>query len=133
MRIFVAGATGVIGRPLVAALLGAGHEVAALARTAEKARALEAQGAEAVLARKRQLPIVGSGEGRSSFVHVDDAAAATLLALDHGRPASTTSPTTSPRRPGTGSPRSRGWPAPSRRATCPPGWCAWWRARRWRC
>ena len=50
MRIFVAGATGVIGRPLVAALLGAGHEVAALARTAGKARALEAQGAEAAIA-----------------------------------------------------------------------------------
>ena len=224
MRIFVAGATGVIGRPLVAALLGAGHEVTALARTPEKARGLEAQGAEAAiadafdaervreavvgarpdvlidqltalprtmnvrkylealeptdrlrgettptflaaareagarrvifqsvafstvmegpwvldetaplldwphlaglrkmerlvlgaealegvvlrygffygrgtyyapdgemaaLARKRQLPIVGSGEGRSSFVHVGDAVAATMLALDHGGP-----------------------------------------------
>ena len=50
MRIFVAGATGVIGRPLVAALLGAGHEVTALARTPEKARGLEAQGAEAAIA-----------------------------------------------------------------------------------
>ena len=224
MRIFVAGATGVIGRPLVAALLGAGHEVTALARTPEKARGLEAQGAEAAiadafdaervreavvgarpevlidqltalprtmnvrkylealeptdrlrgettptflaaareagarrvifqsvafstvmegpwvldetaplldwphlaglrkmerlvlgaealegvvlrygflygpgtwyapdgfmaeLARKRQLAIIGSGEGRSSFIHVDDAAAATVLALDQGKP-----------------------------------------------
>ena len=43
-------------------------------------------GAMAALARKRRLPIVGSGEGRSSFVHVDDAVAATLLALDHGAP-----------------------------------------------
>lgn len=33
MRIFLAVATGVIGRPLVPALLGAGHEVTALART----------------------------------------------------------------------------------------------------
>ena len=224
MRIFVAGGTGVIGRPLVTALLGAGHEVTALARTPAKAEALRAQGAEpaladafdiagvreavvgarpevlihqltalprevsirgyfdqlettnrlraqttpyflaaareagarraifqsisfvtateggavveesaplmdmrpaeavrtmerlvlgaealegvvlrygfiygpgtfyapdgamARLARKRQLPIVGSGEGRSSFVHVDDTVAATLLALDHGAP-----------------------------------------------
>ena len=38
------------------------------------------------MARKRMLPIVGSGEGRSSFVHVDDAAAATVRALDHGAP-----------------------------------------------
>lgn len=35
-------------------------------------------------ARRRRLPIVGSGAGLSSFVHVDDAAAATVLALDHG-------------------------------------------------
>ena len=32
MRVFVAGGTGAIGRPLVAALLAAGHEVTALAR-----------------------------------------------------------------------------------------------------
>jgi nucleoside-diphosphate-sugar epimerase len=224
MRVFLAGATGVIGRPLVGALLRAGHEVTALARTPAKAKALEAQGAEAAiadaldaervrevvvgarpevvvhqltalprtmnvrkyfealeptdrlrgetaptflgaareagarravfqsvsfatvmegprvvdetaplqewpytaglrsmerrvlgsealegvvlrygffygpgtyyapdgemaaLARKRRLPVVGSGEGRSSFVHVDDAVAATVLALDHGGP-----------------------------------------------
>lgn len=36
--------------------------------------------------RRRRLPVVGSGEGRFSFVHVDDAAAATVLALDHGAP-----------------------------------------------
>jgi nucleoside-diphosphate-sugar epimerase len=40
----------------------------------------------AELARKRQLAVIGSGEGRSSFIHVDDAAAATVLALDHGKP-----------------------------------------------
>ena len=33
---------------------------------------------------KRQVPLVGSGEGRQSFVHVDDAAEATALALDRG-------------------------------------------------
>ena len=224
MRVFVAGATGAIGRPLIPKLLEAGHEVTALARTPEKARVLEAQGVEtaladafdeagvreamvtarpevlihqltalprsmdprkyaealkptsrlrektapyflaaareagvrrvifqsisfmvapqgppvldetapvsddpvaratatmeryvtsaealegvvlrygffygpgtwyapdgfmAELARKRQLAVIGSGEGRSSFVHVDDAAAATVLALDQGKP-----------------------------------------------
>lgn len=224
MRVFLAGATGVIGRPLIPQLLEAGHEVTALARTPEKAKALEALGVETAIAdafdvegireavgsarpevliheltalpremnmrkyaeqleptnrlreettphflaaareagarrvifqsisfitapdgppvvdesaplmntrpvnatvamerfvtsaealegvvlrygffygpgtyyapdgqmvsmvRKRMLPVVGSGEGRSSFIHVDDAAAATVHALDHGPP-----------------------------------------------
>jgi 2-alkyl-3-oxoalkanoate reductase len=34
--------------------------------------------------RKRQFPIVGSGDGVSSFIHLDDAAAATVLALEQG-------------------------------------------------
>jgi 2-alkyl-3-oxoalkanoate reductase len=34
--------------------------------------------------RKRQLPIVGDGGGVSSFVHLDDAAVATVLALERG-------------------------------------------------
>jgi nucleoside-diphosphate-sugar epimerase len=33
--------------------------------------------------RKRQFPIVGDGSGYFSFVHLDDAAAATVLALEH--------------------------------------------------
>src|SRR6266545_4707652 len=33
--------------------------------------------------RKRQFPIVGNGDGVSSFIHLDDAAAATVLALEH--------------------------------------------------
>jgi nucleoside-diphosphate-sugar epimerase len=37
--------------------------------------------------RKRQFPIVGSGDGVSSFVHLEDAAAATVLALEHDGPA----------------------------------------------
>jgi 2-alkyl-3-oxoalkanoate reductase len=37
--------------------------------------------------RKRQFPIVGSGGGVSSFIHLDDAAAATVLALEHAGPA----------------------------------------------
>ena len=35
--------------------------------------------------RKRQFPIVGDGAGVSSFVHLDDAAAATVLALEQNR------------------------------------------------
>ena len=36
--------------------------------------------------RKRQFPLVGDGGGVWSFVHVDDAATATLAAIEHGRP-----------------------------------------------
>jgi nucleoside-diphosphate-sugar epimerase len=34
--------------------------------------------------RKRLFPVIGNGEGYMSFVHLDDAAAATVLALEHG-------------------------------------------------
>jgi 2-alkyl-3-oxoalkanoate reductase len=37
--------------------------------------------------RKRRFPIVGSGGGVTSFVQLDDAAAAAVLALEHNRPA----------------------------------------------
>jgi nucleoside-diphosphate-sugar epimerase len=36
--------------------------------------------------RKRQFPIVGKGAGMSSWIHLDDAAAGTVLALEHGKP-----------------------------------------------
>jgi nucleoside-diphosphate-sugar epimerase len=36
--------------------------------------------------RKRRFPVVGDGGGVWSFVHLDDAAAATVAALDHGAP-----------------------------------------------
>src|SRR3954447_10773674 len=36
--------------------------------------------------RKRQFPIVGDGGGFGSFIHLDDAAAATVLALAHDGP-----------------------------------------------
>lgn len=50
MRVFVAGGTGTLGRPTVRMLVAAGHEVRALARTAERAAALRALGAEPVVA-----------------------------------------------------------------------------------
>ena len=36
--------------------------------------------------RKRQYPIIGKGEGVASFIHLDDAAAGTVLALEHDGP-----------------------------------------------
>ena len=49
MRVFVAGATGVIGRPLVAALLAAGHEVTGMTRSRAAAEQLASKGAEPVV------------------------------------------------------------------------------------
>jgi nucleoside-diphosphate-sugar epimerase len=49
MRVFVAGATGVIGRRLLPALTTAGHEPIAMTRSPDKAAALSAQGIEAVV------------------------------------------------------------------------------------
>jgi nucleoside-diphosphate-sugar epimerase len=48
MKVFVAGATGVLGRATVPRLIAAGHQVSGVARSPEKARQLRAQGAEAV-------------------------------------------------------------------------------------
>jgi nucleoside-diphosphate-sugar epimerase len=49
MRVFVAGATGAIGAPLVAQLLEAGHHVTAMTRSGPRAAQLEAAGAEPVV------------------------------------------------------------------------------------
>ncbi|MBO0691422.1 MAG: hypothetical protein J2P58_00870 [Acidimicrobiaceae bacterium] len=38
------------------------------------------------LVRKRRFPIIGDGGGVWSHVHVDDAAAATVAAIDNGEP-----------------------------------------------
>jgi 2-alkyl-3-oxoalkanoate reductase len=50
MRVFVAGATGAVGRRLVPLLVSNGHEVVGLTRTPEKAEAIRALGAQAVVA-----------------------------------------------------------------------------------
>jgi nucleoside-diphosphate-sugar epimerase len=43
-------------------------------------------GEQTQMIRKRQFPLVGSGEGIWSFLHSDDIATATLAAIEHGRP-----------------------------------------------
>jgi nucleoside-diphosphate-sugar epimerase len=50
MKVFIAGASGVIGRRLVPLLVAKGHEVAAMSRSPEKARELHELGAEPILA-----------------------------------------------------------------------------------
>jgi nucleoside-diphosphate-sugar epimerase len=49
VRVFVAGATGVLGRPLLPALQAAGHQPIAMTRSPKKAEALTAQGIETVV------------------------------------------------------------------------------------
>jgi 2-alkyl-3-oxoalkanoate reductase len=50
VRVFLAGATGAIGAPLLRLLVAEGHEVTGMTRSAEKAATLRAAGAEAVVA-----------------------------------------------------------------------------------
>jgi 2-alkyl-3-oxoalkanoate reductase len=49
MRVFVAGASGTIGRPLLPQLVAAGHEVTGTTRSEERAEAIRAAGARAVI------------------------------------------------------------------------------------
>jgi 2-alkyl-3-oxoalkanoate reductase len=49
MRIFIAGATGTLGRPVVRALVARGHDVVGLTRTEAGARRIESMGAQAVV------------------------------------------------------------------------------------
>ncbi|HEX6665425.1 MAG TPA: NAD(P)-dependent oxidoreductase [Solirubrobacterales bacterium] len=49
MRVFVAGASGAIGRPLVRQLVAAGHEVTGMTRREERAEEIRDAGAEAVV------------------------------------------------------------------------------------
>ncbi len=53
MRIFVAGATGVIGRRVVPLLVGRGHSVTGLVRRPSDAEWLRGLGADAVVLRYR--------------------------------------------------------------------------------
>jgi 2-alkyl-3-oxoalkanoate reductase len=47
---------------------------------------LDRDGEQTDAVRKRRFPLVGESGGVWSFIHVDDAAAATLAAIEHGRP-----------------------------------------------
>ena len=49
MRVFVAGASGAIGEPLMAELVKQGHSVVGMTTSEARAKNLEGQGAEAVI------------------------------------------------------------------------------------
>jgi nucleoside-diphosphate-sugar epimerase len=65
MRVFVAGATGVVGRQLVPQLIAAGHQVTATTRSADKAAGLRAAGAEAAVVNGLDAMAVGQAVARA--------------------------------------------------------------------
>jgi len=65
MRVFVAGATGAIGRPLVRQLIDRGHHVTAMTRSAGKVDSLRRLGAEAVVADGLEAAAVGEAVARA--------------------------------------------------------------------
>jgi nucleoside-diphosphate-sugar epimerase len=72
MRVFVAGATGAIGEPLIAALLAQGHSVVGMTTSEARAKYLEGRGAEAVIVNALDAPAVESALRRSKAEAVID-------------------------------------------------------------
>jgi nucleoside-diphosphate-sugar epimerase len=76
MRIFLAGGTGVVGRPLVPRLVKDGHRVTAITRKPERVSQLEAHGAEAlvcdVLDRERLRDVVRAAAPEVVVQHLTD-------------------------------------------------------------
>jgi nucleoside-diphosphate-sugar epimerase len=68
MRVLITGATGWIGSAVVPDLIGAGHTVAALARSDASAAALEAAGAQAIRGSLDDLDALGSAAAASDGV-----------------------------------------------------------------
>ena len=60
MRVFLAGATGVIGRRLAPLLIAEGHEVTGMTRSSQRAEALRATGVQPVVADALDAPAVAA-------------------------------------------------------------------------
>src|SRR4051812_40285579 len=65
MHVYLAGATGAIGRPLIHQLIERGHEVTATTRTQSKIRDLEALGAHGVVVDGLDAAAVGEAVARA--------------------------------------------------------------------
>ena len=72
MRVFVAGASGAIGEPLIAELLERGHSVVGMTTSEARAKNLEGQGAEAVIVDAFDAPAVEAALRRSKAEVVID-------------------------------------------------------------
>jgi nucleoside-diphosphate-sugar epimerase len=86
MRVFLAGATGVIGSPLVPQLLVAGHEVTAMTRSVLRAAQLEAVGADPVVCDVLDADGVRAGMAAASPDAVIHQLTALPPRLDWGNP-----------------------------------------------
>jgi nucleoside-diphosphate-sugar epimerase len=73
-------------RHLEDAVVGAGGIALRYASFYGPGTGLALDGDIAELVRKRRLPIVGDGAGVWSFIHMDDAATATIAAIERGNP-----------------------------------------------
>lgn len=79
MKVFVLGGTGAIGRPAIDALVAAGHEVRALARTRERAVQLTESGARPVEVSMFDLPgLTRALDGHDAVVNLASAMPSTL-------------------------------------------------------
>jgi nucleoside-diphosphate-sugar epimerase len=76
---------GTVAYPMMVTLADAEEKVLKLGGTVLRYGSLYGPGAiddQVTLLRKRQYPLVGSGSGYSSWIHLDDAAGATVLAVE---------------------------------------------------
>ncbi len=77
--------------------------------------------------RRRRLPIVGKGSGVFSFIHVDDAADATVAAVERGAPGIYNISDDEPRRNARVGARVLAEAAGAKpRCACRSGWRGWW-------
>ena len=80
---------------------------------------------QVALVRKRQYPLVGRGAGYSSWVHLDDAASATVLAVEQQVTGVFNIVDDDPPPPASGCPTSPTVPARRRRGASRFGWGSW--------
>jgi nucleoside-diphosphate-sugar epimerase len=66
MKVFVAGASGAIGRPLIPKLIAAGHEVTGMTRREERAEEIRAAGAKAVVCDVFDRPALEAAVGEAA-------------------------------------------------------------------
>ncbi|WP_438027454.1 SDR family oxidoreductase [Sorangium sp. So ce233] len=129
-RVLVAGATGAIGRPLVAALNAHGHAVAGLTRDPNSADLLSRLGAQPLVADvlDRDATAAAVLDARPDVVVEQLTALPRSYIESDMSPARSTSATTRPSRSASGCPPSPGSWARRRRGACRPG-RTWTRTR----
>jgi nucleoside-diphosphate-sugar epimerase len=71
MRIFVTGGTGYVGRPVLDALVRAGHDVTALVRTNDKAKRVASKGARPIIGNLAEPESYrAEADGQDGYIHI---------------------------------------------------------------